>query len=330
MKETDDYIEIINDDPAEDNRPVDIPVITIESSIADGPPPEKRKHPWRRTIWMAVGILALAIIIGALWRYRFWMVDPAISSSVSDADNIAYLSSDITSPVEGKGITTATDSILGVTFTSYPLVGLRGSLEKEIPDTADRSVVLMMRSADYYPDGTTIGTVVVDGDILPAKEKRTRPGYIALSKDGKTAVGISLNDKLSDFAADAGGSFFRQFAILGSGDLPAAFALHGKVERGAIGRMADGTLHYFLTRHNESMYDFADALREYGVMDAVYITGGNGYEFYRDNEGEAHVSPQLREHYAKYPDHKAPAPMLVFRTSAAVNGVGSDSTSLMN
>ncbi len=62
------------------------------------------------------------------------------------------------------------------------------------------------------------------------------------------------------------------------------------------------------------MYDFADALREYGVMDAVYITGGNGYEFYRDKDGVAHVSQRLKDHYAKYPDRKVPAPMLVFRT----------------
>lgn len=313
MKETDDYIEIINDEPAEDHRPVDIPVITIESSLTEEPTPEKKSNPRRRAIWIGVAILAVAIIMGALWRYRFWFIDSHLSSSISDSYNISYLSSHSPLPTGMEGIESTSDSILGVAFTSYPLEGLRGSLEKEIPDTADRSVVLMMRSADYYPDGNTIGTIVVDGQQLPAKEKRTRPGYVALSKDGKTAIGISLSDRLSNYTTDAEGSFFRQFAILGNGDLPAAFALHGKVERGAIGRMADGSLHYFLTTHKESMYDFADALREYGVMDAVYITGGNGYEFYRDKEGMAHVSPRLREHYEKYPG-TLPAPLLVFRT----------------
>lgn len=313
MKETDDYIEIINDEPAEDNRPVDIPVITIESSLTNEPPPIKKRKLWRRAIWISIAVVALALIAGALWRYRFWIMNPTVSSSVSDADNISYLSSHTPMPAGIKGIEITSDSILGVAFTSYPLEGLRGSLEKEMPDTADRSVVLIMRSADYYPDGRTIGTIVVDGQQLPAREKRTRPGYVALSKDGKTAIGISLSDRLSNYTTDAEGSFFRQYAILSNGDLPAAFALHGKVERGAIGRMADGSLHYFLTTHKESMYDFADALREYGVMDAVYITGGNGYEFYRDKEGMAHVSPRLREHYKKYPG-TLPAPILVFRT----------------
>ncbi|MDE6682298.1 MAG: phosphodiester glycosidase family protein, partial [Muribaculaceae bacterium] len=268
----------------------------------------------RRAIWIVVSLLVVVIVACALWRYRFWFMNPNVTSSVSDGDNIAYLSSRTPMPEGIKGVEVAEDSILGVAFTSYPLQGLRGSIERELPDTADRSVVLMMRSADYYPDGKVIGTMVIDGTPIPAKERRTRPGYVALSKDGKTAIGISLTDRVSDRAADSVGSFFRQFAILGNGELPAAFALHGKVERGAIGRMADGSLHYFLTRNRESMYDFADALREYGVMDAGYITGGNGYEFYRDKDGVAHVSQRLKDHYAKYPDRKVPAPMLVFRT----------------
>lgn len=316
MKETDDYIEIIDDEPAEDNRPVDIPVITIESSLT-GDSPQKGKGGKRKAVWIGVAVLVIVFLAGILWRYRFWLIDPHVSSSVSDADNIAYLSSHTPIPSGVRGVEITEDSILGVAFTSYPLENLRGSLEKEIPDTADRSVVLMMRSADYYPDGAAIGTVIIEGKSLPAKERRTRPGYVALSKDGKTAIGISLTDRVSHRVADSEGSFFRQFAILGNGDLPAAFALHGKVERGAIGRMADGSLHYFLTNNRESMYDFADALREYGVMDAVYVTGGNGYQFYRDKDGTAHVSPGLRDHYTKYPDRKVPAPMLVFRTSTA-------------
>ena len=33
------------------------------------------------------------------------------------------------------------------------------------------------------------------------------------------------------------------------------------------------------------MYDFADALLEYGFTDAIYITGGNDRCFYRDRNG---------------------------------------------
>ena len=47
--------------------------------------------------------------------------------------------------------------------------------------------------------------------------------------------------------------------------------LHGKVERRAIGRI-DNQLKYIATRHKETLWDFADALREYGFIDAIYFS----------------------------------------------------------
>lgn len=304
------YIDISDNKRPADDRPVDIPVITVESLpySFDESHKEKRKN----MIWPICIVFILLLFVAGLFIYLNG--EPSLKSSVSDEQNIDLLSS--THPeVEGlKGVNIVTDSILGVAFNIYPLEGLRGHLEKEIPDTADQSVVLFMRSADYHPDGSTIGTVVMNGKHTPAKERRSRAAYMAFSKEGIPALGISLSDDLSDFAQKNEGDFFRQFPLLIDGELPSSFVLHGKVERGAIGRMADGSLNYFLTRNRESMYDFADALREYGVVDAIYITGGNGYEFYRDMEGNAHVSDNLRRHYDKYPDRKSIAPLLVWRT----------------
>ena len=49
------------------------------------------------------------------------------------------------------------------------------------------------------------------------------------------------------------------------------FYLHGKVERRAIGRISD-QLYFIATRHKETLWGFADALREYGFIDAIYIS----------------------------------------------------------
>ena len=59
------------------------------------------------------------------------------------------------------------------------------------------------------------------------------------------------------------------------------------------------------------MWSFADALREYGFIDAIYITGGRDYSFYRDAKGTRHDI-----HDPKYYPHKKWAgilPWLVFR-----------------
>lgn len=77
--------------------------------------------------------------------------------------------------------------------------------------------------------------------------------------------------------------------------------------------MADGTLYYIVTRHKETMYDFADAMREYGVVDAIYITGGNSYLFHRDSNGNVCMTDNTRSKISKYSESTPPAPLLVFR-----------------
>ena len=263
-------------------------------------------------------IAAFAIL--ALILFAVWMMfnldgsrEQQLSSSVTDKENLELLKKEY-SPV-AEGTTLSSDSVFGVAFDMYSLDGLKASLERELPDTTDKSLVLFMRSADYHPDNSLIGTVVTDGEMHNGKESKNRPAYVAISKTGKTVIGISLDNDLADFAEDNNGSFFRQFVLLGNGELPSKFSLHGKVERAAIGRMADGKMYYVTTRHRETMYDFADALREYGFMDAVYITGGNGYPFYRDKDGIAHNSSLVAEKYSKYRDTVPPAPLLVFRSA---------------
>lgn len=105
--------------------------------------------------------------------------------------------------------------------------------------------------------------------------------------DGNMVIGISRSDKVKDYIVERRGSFFRQFILVSNGTIPTRFFLRGKVERRAIGRKGD-QLYYIATRHKETMWDFADALMEYGFIDVVYITGGTDYSFYRDKDGTRH------------------------------------------
>jgi hypothetical protein len=115
---------------------------------------------------------------------------------------------------------------------------------------------------------------------------------------------------ISDYIIEHGGSYFRQFVLVSNGELPPRFYLHGKVERCAIGRIGD-RLFYITSHHKETMWSFADALREYGIIDAIYITGGYDYSFYRDRNGKRHDIHDI----ADYPHKKwqGITPWLVFR-----------------
>lgn len=81
---------------------------------------------------------------------------------------------------------------------------------------------------------------------------------------------------------------------------------YGNVKRCAIDRV-----YIIATRHKETLWDFADALREYGFIDAIYITGGADHVFYRDKDEVRHDIGDIEE----YPHMKwrGVTPWLVFR-----------------
>ena len=97
-------------------------------------------------------------------------------------------------------------------------------------------------------------------ELLENQSDTHRLGYMAMLGNN-SVIGISRSEKVKDFVEERGGSFFRQFILVSDGTIPSRFFLHGKVERRAIGRIGD-QLYFIATRHKETLWDFADALRE--------------------------------------------------------------------
>ena len=243
-------------------------------------PSKKQKWLKRFLALIAVGCLMIAVLAGYyFWNYYY---NIGISVSVTPEQNIEKLQQPVKQEVPEVVMTS--DSILGVAMDFYAIHGLKASIEFEEPDTADTSVYLYCRSADFKADSTYIGSLVVNGKEYQSDTHRL--GYMAML-GSNSVIGISRSEKVKDFVQEQGGSFFRQFILVSDGMIPSRFFLHGKVERRAIGRI-DNQLYYIATRHKETLWDFADALREFGFIDAIYITGGHDYVFYRDKEGIRH------------------------------------------
>ena len=290
----------------------EIPVIIIErddqpqaaSSVTTVVAPS-RKQKWLKRLLalLAVGCLMVAILAGYyFWNYYY---NIGIPVSVTPEQNIAKLQQPARQ--ETPEIVQTSDSILGVAMDLYAIHGLKASIEFEEPDTADTSVYLYCRSADFKADSTYIGSLVVNGKEYQSDTHRL--GYMAMLGNN-SVIGISRSEKVKDFVEERGGSFFRQFILVSDGTIPSRFFLHGKVERRAIGRIGD-QLYFIATRHKETLWDFADALREYGFIDAIYITGGADYLFYRSKDGIRHDIGNS----ADYPHEKWKGiiPWLVFR-----------------
>ena len=271
-----------------------------------------RLRPWLR--WLLMAVAALLLAAGLLAGYHYWRYYYHIGVPVSTtpAENIEKLNLLKLGWEERKSrrspkVVMTSDSILGVALDFYAIHGLQASIEFQEPDTADASVFLYSRSADHQADGQYIGSLVAKGKEM--QSDRSRLGYMAMA-NGLQVIGVSRSDKVKDYVADCGGSFFRQFILVSDGVIPSHFHLHGKVERRAIGRI-DDTLYYIATRHKETLWDFADALREYGFVDAIYITGGTDYCFYRSADGQRHDIGNPDDYPHK--KWKGIIPWLVFR-----------------
>ena len=290
----------------------EVPIIIIErdeqpqakESVTKVVAPSKKQKWLKRFLALiAVGCLMIAVLAGYyFWNYYY---NIGISVSVTPEQNIEKLQQPVKQ--EAPEVVMTSDSILGVAMEFYAIHGLKASIEFNEPDTVDTSVYLYCRSADFKADSTYIGSLVVDGKEYQSDTHRL--GYMAML-GGNSVIGISRSEKVKDYVKEHGGSFFRQFILVSDGTIPTRFFLHGKVERRAIGRIGD-QLYFIATRHKETLWDFADALREYGFIDAIYITGGADYVFYRSKDGVKHDIGDNTE----YPQTKwkGVVPWLVFK-----------------
>lgn len=295
-------------------RDDDLTIPTQDTSLAQKPV----SRPW--LLWSIGCLVLLLLVVAALWgynRYNNYMTG-GLPISVTPQENISHLQQ----PLRAKrsAVLHTTDSVQGVAMDFYALQGLRGAIEWQEPDTTDAAVYLYARSSDYTASGQYLGSLVVQGQ--EHSDDVSRLGYVAMA-DSNIVIGVGRSEAVKDYVQERGGSFFRQFVLVSNGVLPTRFYLHGKVERRAIGRK-DNTLYYVATRHPETLWGFADALREYGFADVVYLTGGNHYCYYRSADGARHDigDPAL---YPNRSHSNVLQPWLVFR---AIRPVERSATSL--
>lgn len=181
------------------------------------------------------------------------------------------------------------DSVNGVVFKLYTLKNLTMQIVMgAYPDEEDSTLYFVSRAMDYrkYSE-TMIGEFVIDGENMG--EGRQRLAYLASLPGGLPQVGIGRDDEVTDFVEKHRGNMIRQFALVAAGQICTdQFELKGKVTRAAYAwKESEPTVLYFLeTLTNETLYDFSEAIVDYGFTDAIYITDGVWpHRFYRNEKG---------------------------------------------
>ena len=151
-------------------------------------------------------------------------------------------------------------------------------------DRNDHSIVFAAQAADIRADnGGIVGAFVLEGE--PKAWGLSKKGYCAIINDTVT-VGVADNSPLFEEATEKGGYFFRQFPLVDKGNLVENEQKGKSIRRALCDR--DGEIFTVETLSIESFHDFAQALVDLGVDNAIYLVGANAYGWATDIDGQRH------------------------------------------
>ena len=274
-----------------DNEYKDDDVVVIGGSDWQQHDPEKKKGNDASRIWQiaAITLAAILMMLGGFFLGKHVYYHFQFNRSRPDIEILSQLSN----PMQGEaGISMEEQEAMGVKMKIYALSGLKAHFADSVPDYTDLSVYFITRSSDYKikeEKKQIIGDYIEDGKII--SESLWRAGFMVI-QDGNAQIGISRSKKIGKHIVENKGSMFRQLALVAAGTTcKKQYVLKGKVTRCAYGRDLKGNLYFIETVNPETLYGFADALIEYGFIDAIYITGGSQPDrFYRQSDGTSHGS----------------------------------------
>lgn len=247
-----------------------------------------KKSIWK---WLII-VFALLLVGGILW----WVLASKQDTSTKENIEPGYFDPipAIQKPVEikqplaraeetGNGFIEIADTIINdIPLRLFLPHNVKMTLHLGAIDRNDTSILFAAMAADVRADnGGIVGAYVLKGE--PKARGLSKKGFCAIINDTVT-VGMADNSPLFEKATETDGYFFRQFPLVDKGQL-IENELKGKaVRRGLCDR--NGELFTVETITRESFHDFAQALVDLGVDQAIYLVGANAYGWAVDAEGQ--------------------------------------------
>lgn len=237
-----------------------------------------RKPLWRRWwFWAAIA----AIVVMGLWAV--WVVR-SHRSSEHHRDSATECVQDTIEAVAPTVLRSepAAVHIHDTVINDVPLrlcipVNALPELVVGIPDINDESLILALQAADIRADNREIvGAFVLKGELL--SRGIAKKGFCAIL-DGTIQLGVAESTPLFEEAINNEGYFFRQYPLVSNGRM-VENKPKGKALRHALCEL-DGRIVTVSSRDKESFHDFAQALADLGVQNAIYLVGSQAYGFCR-------------------------------------------------
>ena len=264
------------------------------------------RKPWRG--WIIVAVVMLLAGAGALYLYQRQSsiaTEPeVVFEPLPEKDEVVKGITETPAPLGNqKDSTSYTEhleiDINDITLDIYiPHNGIP-SLSVGAPDINDGSVIFATQAADIRADnGKIVGAFVLKGK--PLSWGLSKKGFCGII-DGEITVGVADNSPLFEKATETGGYFFRQFPLVDNGQLVENEYKGKSIRKALFDRR--GEIFVAMSRTPESFHDFAQALVDLGVSNAIYLVGSQSYGVYRDSADSLTVIYDKYGHRYKYENY---------------------------
>lgn len=260
---------------------IDDDEIRIIQPRQQSPEPEEpeprppRRNRGRTIVYWILGSLALLLVLWLLFFGSVGMAPPK-------EEKLCLAPPRTLEETRGDGYVDLRDTVAG----GWPLAVMTPrdatpELALGPEALADSTAVLVVQAADVRGDnGQVVGAYVLGGDLL--SKGRSKAGFCAII-DGKPTIGVADNTPYLEQAIETGGDFFRQYPLVVSGQ-----AVDNRLQstslRKALAEL-DGETVVVMSRDKMTLNQFAEALVDLGVSNAIYLVGSTAYGFARDRYG---------------------------------------------
>lgn len=254
-----------------------------------------RKNPLPRSVWIIIlsvlSIAILGVIILLTTKHKEYEAlelqepEPALFEPVILPEPVKpqWIGKEVDSLA--TGFTEIIDTLINdIPIRIYIPHNAEMSLHIGRMDKEDKSVIYAAQAADVRADnGGIVGAFVLNGE--PKAWGLSKKGYCA-SINGKVTIGVADNTSLFEEATMHNGYFFRQYPLVKDGQVIDNEPKGKSIRRAICDRQ--GEIFMVETGTIESFHDFAQALADLGVDQAVYLVGSSAYGWAVDEAGATH------------------------------------------
>lgn len=272
-----------------DIKDTEFRIIGQSSPVVDAP--QNPRRPW---LWILVGAVVLValgwlVFGGSSEDIQTPSEEAEIEEVVFEPMNEVKIPEEFQEPLKPLGDYSDTtlvkpytehlrDTINDIPIDIYIPHNAVPELMVGVPNLHDKSIVLTTQAADIRADnGKIVGAFVMNGE--PLSWGLSKKGYCGII-DGKVTVGVSENSPLFEEATEKGGHFFRQYPLVDNGVLVENEPKGKSIRKALCDR--NGEIMVIMTQSPESFHDFAQALVDMKIDNAIYLVGSTSFGYFRD------------------------------------------------